>query len=168
MHLGPKAMGKIVPGMSTIFRAAAATPTLSAVEVSRKPNPGLCGLIASAQTLAYCPAFQSRLKTLQSINSFPNVAGWLFDCIDFPTWLQAPWGPGRHLFSWRYSLRSQPCSHKESVARQHLVRLLVRKCVVYWVWGFALCKQKPVWFSTLLLVISFSFSSLFLLYSPPC
>lgn len=49
-----------------------------------------------------------------------------------------------------------------------LVRLLVRKCVMYWVWGFALCKQKPVWFSILLLVIYFSFSSLFLLYSPPC
>lgn len=71
-------MGKIVPGMSTIFRAAAATPTLGVVEVSRKTNSRLCGLIASAQTLAYCAAFHSRLKPLQSINSFPNLACFLF------------------------------------------------------------------------------------------
>lgn len=71
--MGSGALSKTVPGMGTIFRAAAATPTLSVVEVSRKARAGLCGLPAFAQTLANGLFSRTDCSHFKALNSIPHL-----------------------------------------------------------------------------------------------
>lgn len=60
--------------MDTIFRAAAATLTLSVVQVSRKARTELCGLTASAQTLAYCLFSRAECSHFKAQTIPPSLA----------------------------------------------------------------------------------------------
>lgn len=132
--------------MGTIFRAAAATPTLSMVHTSRKARAELCGLPASAQTLACCPfcgADGSHFKA----QAVPHLPGFPRKSWGSPLWSI----PSGHKRKHRMKQSCPPSYSARTLTENiHLCRLLLTPLGTLW---------HPSWPSLLsayLLILQFS------------